>query len=206
MPDPLLPGLARVACIGNMPGNAEYVNVFHVQQDGGGAGWLTSTEATSITTAFSAFYNAIKAVLSSSWGMSSIIITDRSVEDGAQFTNPMIHAGALADAQLPNQTAVALTWRTGLSGRRRRGRTYLGGFTEAANDASAGTASRVLAATITTLDTAGANLISALNVSGQPLVVYSRIGTGLATEVVSCDTGNRFDVQRRRRLKGEAYV
>lgn len=205
MPDPLLPGLARVACIGNMPGNAEYVNVFHVVQATGGLGWLDAAKAATIHGHFATFYESIKAVMNNAWGMSQTVITDRSNNNGAQFTTAMVKAGTLATAAMPNQAAIALTWRTGFSGRSNRGRTYLGGFTTAANDWTAGTASKVAAATITTLDNAAAALITGLDTAGFPLVVYSRLGAGAVQEINSVDTGNRWDVQRRRRVKGEAY-
>lgn len=74
---------------------------------------------------------------------------------GALFSSgPLAGAGGLAEQALPNQAALVCTLGTLFPGRRARGRTYIGGMTEAQFDGANGTFPAITAAAVATaLDT-----------------------------------------------------
>lgn len=64
--------------------------------------------------------------------LQEIVVTDVSEEDGIQVTwvDSLPDDGTATGDLLPFNVAVVISNRTGFTGRSRRGRTYIGGFTE----------------------------------------------------------------------------
>jgi len=54
-----------------------------------------------------------------------IVVTDKSVVDGAEISVPVNLAGLVDSAPYPNETAFCISCRSGLTGRSRRGRIFL---------------------------------------------------------------------------------
>lgn len=105
---------------------------------------------------------------------------------------PVTGSGSLAAEALPIATQGLIRWRTGVyvSGREIRGRTFIPGLTETANDNGAPSA-----AVIGVLGTAGATLVSDAN---SVLVIWSR-KNATAPPVVTTSTWGSFAVLRSRR-------
>jgi len=106
-----------------------------------------------------------------------------------------VHAGTSVSALLPPQCAVVGSMRTALATRAGRGRFYMPPM-----------ASNVLAAGLidgtvqTELATVIKEFLQSLATSTYPAVIYHR-ASRLTDAVISCDVGNVFDTQRRRRSK-----
>lgn len=79
-------------------------------------------------------------------------------------------AGTGTGDPLPKQTALCVTLRTAASGKSFRGRVYLGGFTEAANDANGAILAATTTAALAFLNAVGANFTA----SGLTVGVLSR--------------------------------
>lgn len=145
--------------------------------------------------------------LSDGMQFDQVVMLDRSEADGAIHIEAIGLNGADATHAMPPQTALVVTWGTGRSGRRYRGRTYLTGFVEADNDATG-----VPTAAICTAFTGYAeDFLVALGGDDFELVILSRGGptvhkTGeptvwspFHTNVITASIDTRWDTQRRRR-------
>lgn len=93
--------------------------------------------------------------------LQEIVMTDISVEDGAQviFVDDLPQAGQALGELLPFNVAVVISNKSGFTGRSRNGRTYIGGFTEnfvAGSTPAIEILTNLLAYHITIADSAGA--------------------------------------------------
>jgi hypothetical protein len=132
-----------------------------------------------------------------------IVLTDLRVEGGPQFTKLQTVVGTAGTDRLPDQLAVVVTLRTSLRTKAGRGRTYLGGFAEASNDA----AGKIAAATVTACEAymndiktgwAGATFTGDLGVISRKDPAFGFTGT--IRPVVSLEVrDDQWDNQRRRR-------
>jgi hypothetical protein len=82
-------------------------------------------------------YSDLQGGMNAGCGYDEVVVTDLRTEGAPEFTSqaggfPFV--GTDSAQSLPFQTAAVTTWRTALRGRSFRGRTYLGGFTEAFSD------------------------------------------------------------------------
>lgn len=125
--------------------------------------------------------------------LAEVQVTDYSEAGGETGAVSAAVVGGSASAPLPPNCAIALSWRTGRSGRSFRGRTYLPGIGEDKVSGGGVIDSGFVAA----LNGAGTDLLVALSGAGYPLIVASRLlGTG---EIISsCIVDNIVDTQRRR--------
>lgn len=101
--------------------------------------------------------------------------------------------GTSSDPASPANVSLTVSWRTGLAGRKYRGRIYVPGITEAVaqlfDDASA--------AFVTQMALAGAELISGA-LSGTGLLAIFHLNTNTFTYVTSVVIESLLDSQRRR--------
>lgn len=126
---------------------------------------------------------------------------DVSTEDGAIVINTTIAGenGASAFAALPGNVAAVISWRTGLSGRTRRGRSYMAGL-----PVNTRTGDQIQEATQIALRDAGIELITACSDGDYPLVIASYQlnnaprTAALLTPVTTPSVDTRLDTQRRR--------
>lgn len=188
---PYLPNLVEVTAVGEMPNGDDYANVFYVLDTDPGA-W-GSARAAAIAAPFEEFFSEVDAYLASGWSLSFFSLRDRSQAGGAVYEVPSAAAGAASGDPLPGQIALAVTWRTAQAGRRYRGRTYLGGFSEA-NSAAGGFPSSTM---VTAIETSATDLIADLAGISADLQVLSRVGE-FSTEVTSAQVDSYFDTIRRR--------
>lgn len=105
------------------------------------------------------------------------------------------HPGTSASEELPPQCAVVGSMRTTLATRAGRGRFYMPPM--AANVLNAGLVDSTIQTEIATVIK---EFLQSLATSTYPAVIYHR-ASRLTDAVVSCDVGNVFDTQRRRRSK-----
>lgn len=120
-------------------------------------------------------------------------------------------AGTGTGPPLPNNVTLSIEWRTGLSGRSFRGRTYIIGLMETALGSDAQEVTSAFAGNI--LTTYGHLLTNVNAVSGSALCVLSRYhgvdlvthrpiprAAGVATPIISCVLADPFIDSQRRRL------
>jgi hypothetical protein len=141
-----------------------------------------------------------------SWWVKPVIdpITHKVTTRGYFTTEPVI-VGATAlssttgsgGAGLPPQLASVVSWRSTVSGRSGRGRTYLGNLA-----ASAMSGATVAAAAVTAVNNASTALITAVNGLAPPsgpchMAVWSPT-KGVAREIISGAMDSTFDTMRSR--------
>lgn len=139
--------------------------------------------------------------LSQDISLFEVTARDISTQDGAQFTaSPTAPVIGLAGGQaLPGNCAIVVTFRTGLTGRSRRGRNYVAGIREADSASNA-----VNGATVDAIRTAYENLVIPFGAAGCNHVVFSRFtnkaprALGVPTIVTSYTADTNLDSQRRR--------
>jgi hypothetical protein len=185
----------------DLAGGEECVNVFHL--DAPNNFNTQATAQTYVDTIMAGLYAPQGGLFANTTKSKTCRVTHLNQEGGSAYevtpTTPFIGSGT-TDA-LPNQVALVLSWRTNRSGRRYRGRTYLGGIVEAQSSEDAGGAAELPTATRDGLRTQAVTLLTNLRTASAPLAVFSRVGAGAVTQVNAVRVGNRFDTQRRRRSK-----
>lgn len=199
---PYFPNLVEVRCEQSFPGSVRGVNVLYVERDGTSS---FATEAGEIGVAMFAFYGAFAAALNTAWSLDEVNLIDRSSAVASTFTyDPGALVGSEAAAALPLGVQLVGTLRTGIAGRRYRGRIFTGGWTEASNDTDGG----VNSAVVSTMNTAGQDLLNDLAADGHALQVLSRgntsppapaAWTGFHTPVTAISFDNEWDTLRSRR-------
>lgn len=198
MPLPAANECAKVRVSFRDADNNEAVNIFHIRDEYGD---FTIERAEVAAEAFEDWVNTYwDTVAVDDWKCFRIEVV--GLNEGAQyyFDLDMDTAGAVVGNPLPNNVTLAVSLRTGMVGRSRRGRVYHVGLAEAmvsVND--------VVAPYNATIPTAYFNLIGILNVLDMRLVVISYYEDGalrsvpLVSEVIDAIlTDNTVDTQRRR--------
>jgi len=171
----------------------ERQTVLHYRKD---AGQHTLADLIDICNNLSSWWDDVgRFAASSSLALFEIIATDISVEGGAQNTQPVSPAvaGTQAGPVSPGNVTSTLSWRTALTGRSRRGRTFWPGFRDDMTNDDGTIATFQMAL----LAAAGANLLFGYTVPGQTLAVASKV-LGLSTPILRVVTENIADSQRRR--------
>lgn len=128
---PYLPTLQEVRVNQTFPGGVEGVNVLYVSRNGVGD---ITVEQNEIIDATEALYTALAGTLSDQWSADSITIIDRAVANGQQIERSTAITGVDTNDALPTQTQAVVTLKTAFSGRRYRGRTFVGGWGSANTD------------------------------------------------------------------------
>lgn len=186
-------GIARVICSGAGGTGDVWSNVFHIN---------TPTPLPTLPQAqldaFVGFYSTLTGgdVLGLNFTLSNIQIR-RGSQSGSDIvtdhTFSLIESSANA-TPLPPQNCIAVTWRTVLSGRSFRGRTYVGPLgTYVLNGAG-----KVNAGSAGTILSAANGLRTSLQTAGTQLGVYSRT-RNIFTDITTAAVGLTVDTQRRRR-------
>jgi hypothetical protein len=174
------------------------VNVYHVTTSQP----ITTVNLTALADVFRTWWTTAGKLNSvTALALSRVVVTDISVPNGLQVVSApaLPEAGTVAGTDTPSNVALAISWRTGFSGRSYRGRTYFAGLLAADVQSNFVTATRQ-SALLTTFGVLRTNLISA----GYPLVVASFYANGapraagVATPINSIIVNNRVDTQRRR--------
>lgn len=154
---------------------------------------LTSTLATNIANTFkNAWDTHLKASTHTAVTFTDVSVTDVRTATGPQFVTVYNIAGTLAGDPIPLQCAGLVAWYSALRGRRYRGRTYVGGFTEAG---SLGVGPN--AALQTALGNWATKLRTDLTTLGNGLLVASRLNA-TGQSVTSHTVRANWKTQRRR--------
>lgn len=174
------------------------VNVFHMQND---VDW-TAGSLGGLTSLLNNWWDDhLKGLTSQDVEFYRSTARDVSIESGPVIINGDMTGtnGTTAFASLPSNVAAVISWRTGLAGRTRRGRTYYAGI-----PITSRTGDTMSEGLQTALVSAGEALIGACNDGDYPLVVASYQfnkaprTTALLTPVTTVIVDRRLDTQRRR--------
>lgn len=131
--NPVVPDTTKIAVEQHI-GDARMVNTFYCRFPSPGDSDLADMAA-----AVRASWGNLVAHLSDAWQIDQTVATDISVLGGHQVVNSSVLAGTATDNPIPYQAAALCTWRTARVGRNFRGRSYVGGFTEAGSAGGAPT-------------------------------------------------------------------
>lgn len=201
---PYFSGLMEARVEQIMPSGAEAVSVFYGVDDTDTTPDITRLELFAATIV-EGFYEPIAlASLSTQWQIQQVHAIARGGAAGQEAFYTTALAGSETADPLPSQTQLCVTWRTGITGRRYRGRTFVGGFTEDSND----TDGTPLPATIDVVQDAADALLAGLVAVDMQLVVLSRgatsppapaAWTAFNTPVAQATVNDEWDVLRSRR-------
>lgn len=120
----------------------------------------------------------------------------RAIEQGTSAFQATPAVTGASASRLPDEVAMCVTLVSGLPGRSRRGRCYLGGLaagTIAQDGTFAGTQAQMAA-------THFGGFLANVDTAGWQPVIYSRV-LGISTPIINVSVGTVPDVQRRRRNK-----
>lgn len=202
MPGPFLPGLVRVTLNWTHDQHGDFSNVLHVDR-----GTLSSAEAAEavlisvenmLTDPIDGVANTnLRPWLSQSTNFNGVSWQDLSVEDGAvgEGRAPTVLTRGSGTGVLPPDLAAVMSWRSGINGRKGRGRSYIGGLSSGCIDSATGLIRADFAEYLADL---GNRFITRIGLEGALLVVYSRVLPGKMTTISSCTVDRNWDVQRRR--------
>jgi len=133
MPAVVIPNTAKLAVNGVCFGQ-QVVNVLHYKY----------TSSTPNSSTLLAFANAWwtqhgaqwRACHSDEYLVRELVVTDIGIANGAQAVLPFStnNAGTATGQANPNNVAVAISWRTALTGRTNRGRSFMGGIAASSID------------------------------------------------------------------------
>lgn len=108
--------------------DGQYVeNVFHFEKTGGYDETSLDQLAQDVVEAYLAELNPLQA---NTLTLREVYVRDMSTEFGLESTYATAHAGQAESPPLPNNVSLAVSFRTGLSGRSNRGRMFYLGLTE----------------------------------------------------------------------------
>jgi len=176
-----------------------FQNIFHVSAL---APW-TELQLTQLATDFISWWNGLyKARMSSEVSLTLVQTRKLDPLDPLGIDFPVIPPvpGAAANTSVPSNTTLTMSWRTGLAGRRFRGRTYVPAVT--ANDVTVD--DRATSPLVNNLLAAGVQMITAI-LSHGALTVFHAPGDVPApafdntfTDIATCVVENILDSQRHR--------
>ena len=180
-------------------GGIPVVNIHYVQM----ATTVTDSDLENVAVAMDEWWtDAGRNLHSTSLELLNVTCTDVSIAAGHQFIKSDITdpSGTVSGAATAANGAAVISWRTANTGRSFRGRTYIGGLSNA-NLVDAHTLDSTM---VTALANAAADLIDVLAAVSATLVVVSRFAAGvarvtaLATEIINIIVDSKIDSQRRR--------
>jgi hypothetical protein len=177
-----------------LTGGEEAVNVFHVDDN---AATLNQATADAISGIFeTAWEDHLKSFTFSGNEYSRFTTKDISTANGAAFDTLWSVPGTVGTDPLPNGVAAVVTWRTSLTGKSFRGRSYVGGFCESGSSGNSPTSSLT-----TALNAWSQQLIDDFSAASHPLGVGSRTLQQF-NEITTRQVRAAWHSQRRRNLKG----
>jgi len=192
LPAPNNPAVVRVAMLFSRD-TRTFVNTFHVTRASGA--WTVPSMATLAQLFLDWWNNNYKAI---AWTGLSLVQVQVRLYDPA---NPLAYdltpgtpvPGTVGSAPDPASATLSVSWRTGLAGRKYRGRFYSVGMVEAqSQDNDTVTSGYVISA-----GSIATALINNLATVSQALVIFHRL-TNTFTPVLSTIVENLVDAQRRR--------
>lgn len=165
------------------------------------AGAPTSTDLSNVAAIGSAWWTSdLKALTCGGTLLNEIVVTDQTVQGGAQFVDTIAELGTLVSTDIPASAAMVVSLATAKRGRSYRGRAYVSGkgISQILN------ANLWQAAHVTAMVGAFNSLQNDLDLAGYDIVVPSKRHNNVVTnpaetnEVIAITIDNRVDSQRRR--------
>lgn len=131
----------------------------------------------------------------------NIVIKNMDVENGLEkIYDVTTVGGAVTTRQTPNNAAIVISWRTPLTGRNYRGRTYLGSVPVSVTE----DATHISSAAATAYAGVAEDLVDAIDAAGGVLVVVSKVLAGVqrviaaVNAVITIIVNTTIDSQARR--------
>jgi hypothetical protein len=184
---------------GHLPSGEIWDSTVHIEDVAGNAATLITVFADAVTLLWQGPptpANSIQQLVPTTVGLDEIVVDELNNlgHNVAQEVATLALPGTSVDDMLPYQVSVGYSKRTGQPNRAGRGRGFLPPF--ALTTCVGGLLDATAQAQVTRA--AGAFLSHiAQNSTGGPVVYHNGFNTG--TLISSCDVGNVFDTQRRRR-------
>lgn len=191
MPPPNNPNVAKVSLVFTHD-TRTFVNTYHVANT---VEW-ESAEMETLADIFEDWWNAegndrvtiataLRQIQVRKLSIAEPLALDRDI-------NPPV-PGQVGGEPLPGNVSVTQSWRTGLAGKKYRGRTYVPGLGEAQVDAT----DRISGADVVGLGNAAMNLIIDIAAAGFGLAIFHRADNSF-TPIISAVIEAIVDSQRRR--------
>lgn len=174
-------------------GTEERQNVLHYHKD---SGVPNDGDLLTIATTLSNWWSAVgKGMSASNLSLFEIVVTDISVANGHQLSQPVSPpvAGTRGADASPGNVTVTGSWRTPNTGRRFRGRSYWPGLVESDTTVD----SLLTGAAVTALSAVFSNLLFGYVPTGYTLAVKSGVAH-IATPITRVIVENTLDSMRRR--------
>jgi len=190
----VIPSTVKLALNGVCYGQ-QVVNILHYKYTGSSPN--SSTLLTFINAWLTAHLTQWNNVHSNEYLLRELVATDIGIANGAQATLALSsgNVGSIGTQAFPNNVAVAISWRTSLSGRRNRGRSFMGGIPGSAVDND-----QVQASFLSALSILAIALIGQTFTGGYDLAVGSR--SDLLAKVVTGFVLEALSDSMRTRLSG----
>jgi hypothetical protein len=196
MPLPDAPNIARVSLVVRKD-TRTMINTFHVNH--GASAW-NAADMLTLATAFRDWWvNTYRSQVVTLCALTQVQVRKYDPLDplAVDLALPVPAAGLQPTPSAASHATCSVSWRTGLAGRKYRGRFYAMGCTEAQiDDLDLFTSSYVV-----NMGAIAQALITAINVGVQELVVFHRTPVGIDptwTKILSVVVENIVDSQRRR--------
>lgn len=199
MPPLVIPNTVRVNLVWGLNGAEYAVNVLHYVVPSGQV--VTGATATDLALDIAGPFvsGALDTWISDDVSLERVTVRDLRTANQPEYSAPTSAAGTSTSDVLPLQTSLVVTLRTALAGRSYRGRMYMPGWAENANDAN-GTASVTAIVDLETWMTAIANPTVEGNLWALGVMSVTLGETNVVTAIDVRDT--TWDTQRRRSYPG----
>lgn len=191
MPPPNNPNVAKVALVFTHDVRT-FVNTYHVASPSE----ITSGDLTNIAQAFEAWWTATgndRVTVATALRQIQVRKLDPSDPLALDYGIDPPIAGQFGGEPLPGNVSVTQSWRSGLAGKKYRGRTYVPGLGEGQVDAT----DRIGSADVVGLGNAAMQLIIDIAALGLGLVIFHRADNSI-TPIISVIIEALVDSQRRR--------
>lgn len=199
MPPLVVPDAVRVNLIWTMGGVDHMVNVLHYNV--GGVIAIGQATADDLAADVLAAYNAsnLSTYQANDFVLNRITVRDLRQANQPEFSADVNSGGVSAGDPLPLATSLVVTLRTNLAGRRYRGRTYLGGWSEDAN----GSLGQALPGAVTAAEAFMTDMMShSVLTNTWNLGVLSTVLNEIRNVTSVACRDNIWDSQRRRAVPG----
>lgn len=193
MPIPNFPAGAKVSFVGNRD-TREWVNVFHVHKTNGP---IAPADLVTLAGIYRAFWDNYRAAVPTICALDVIELRglDPLHPYALDYTNNLPSSGLRSGvATAPANVTLALSWRTGLAGRKHRGRNYIPGVVE--NDLTSD--DRINSPFATLLSSIAAQYLAAIPGGGPYEPIIYHILNDTFDAVTSFVIDSILDSQRRR--------
>ena len=170
----------------------QFENVFHFWN---ASGWTLASMQT-LAEELRAWWNvAGKSPISDAVALTSILVRLYNPANPLAYDYPVSPPmpGGSVGTELPGNVTSTISWRTGLAGRKHRGRSYLPGYVEA----SVGDDDRLVSAQVANIASNWSELILQGVISVGSLVVF-HMADNTVTSIITYIVENIVDSQRRR--------